>query len=224
MLHIVAATRHDAQAFQRDALLYRSLARLQGHAGVRAEIVPSNTRGLPEIYNAALARVAEDDVLLFTHDDVWLDDWFVPQRLHDALARFAVVGVAGNRRRVPRQPSWLFLDTAWTRDTAENLSGAVAHGPGPPGLINYYGRAPARVRLLDGVFLAARAGTLRRAKVAFDPRFTFHFYDLDFCRSCEQAGLELGAWPIALTHASVGNLGTSSWRQGYADYLAKWAE
>jgi len=31
---------------------------------------------------------------------------------------------------------------------------------------------------------------------AFDPRFQFHFYDLDFCRQAEQRGLKMGTWAL----------------------------
>jgi hypothetical protein len=60
--------------------------------------------------------------------------------------------------------------------------------------------------------------------VRFDPRFTFHFYDMDFCRSCERAGLSMGTWPIAITHRSTGAFGSPAWQAGYAEYLAKWRE
>ena len=57
----------------------------------------------------------------------------------------------------------------------------------------------------------------------FDPAFTFDFYDLDFCRACEQAGLRLGTWPIAVTHESVGKgISSAAWEAARAVYLAKW--
>jgi GT2 family glycosyltransferase len=148
----------------------------------------------------------------------------LPERLAEALKCFDVVGVAGNRRRFPRQSSWIFIDARLTWDTPENLSGSVAHVKGPLVAVSYYGESPAAVRLLDGVFLAARVERLRRAGVRFDPRFRFHFYDLDFSRSCEQAGLTLGTWPIAITHASVGQFDSPEWTEAYAEYLAKWKE
>src|SRR5262249_1381522 len=213
MLCIVAATRYDPLAFQRHALLGRSLNRLAYQKGVQVDVLCENTGGLPAALNAALSRAEDSDLILFTHDDVWLDDWFLPERLREALARFAVVGVAGNRRRFPRQPSWAFIDTRGTWDARENLSGAGAHLEGLREQVSYYGASACRVRLLDGVFLATRVESLRKAGVTFDPRFQFHFYDLDFSRSCEQAGLELGTWPIAITHASGGHFGSAEWHE-----------
>jgi GT2 family glycosyltransferase len=224
MLRIIAATRYDQPAFQRDTLLGRSLSQLISRPGVCAEVACRNTSGLPDIFNAALARAQDADVIIFTHDDVWFEDWFLPERLTEALARFAVVGVAGNRRRAPRQPSWIFLDTALTSDAQDNLSGAVGHRRGSQQGIRYYGESPCQVRLLDGIFLATKVERLRQAGVRFDPRFRFHFYDLDFSRACEQAGLELGTWPIAITHGSNGDFCSPEWHQAYAEYLSKWKE
>jgi GT2 family glycosyltransferase len=224
MLRIVAATRHDPVGFYSQTLLGRALLKFSSGRGTAPVIAHSNARGLPEVFNAALREADEDDAIAFTHDDVWIDDWFVPERLDEALGRFDVVGVAGSRRRLPRQPSWMFVDADLNREDFQHLSGAVAHVDEAKTWISHYGPTPAEVKLLDGVFLAARVRTLRSAGVAFDPAFSFHFYDLDFCRSCERAGLTLGTWPIAITHRSVGGFGSPDWLAAYARYLEKWAE
>jgi predicted O-linked N-acetylglucosamine transferase (SPINDLY family) len=80
------------------------------------------------------------------------------------------------------------------------------------------------VQSLDGVFLAAKAETLQRKGVRFDPRFAFHHYDLDFCCSAIQAGLSLGTWPLQLTHASSGNATGAIWDQSARIYQCKWGE
>lgn len=226
MLRIVAATRYDQGNFECHTLLGRTMAKLSCRTDVWAIVAFGNSSGLPDVFNSALANATDSDVIVFTHDDVRIDDWFLPERLHEALARFAVVGVAGNRRRVPRQPSWAFVDPRFTWDAPENLSGAVAH-PSRDGLseqITWYGQSPSPVELLDGVFLAAKVRTLREAGVTFDRRFPFDFYDLDFCRTCRCAGLELGTWPIAITHVSGGHFGAPEWSLAYAEYLRKWIE
>ena len=50
------------------------------------------------------------------------------KRLAQGLAAFDIIGIAGNTRRLPGQPSWKFLDVRFTPDTAQYLSGAIAHG------------------------------------------------------------------------------------------------
>ena len=81
-----------------------------------------------------------------------------------------------------------------------------------------------QVGLLDGVFLAVlRPRALVAAGVAFDERFSFHHYDMDFARAAAAAGLRVGTWPIALTHHSTGNYDSDAWRESEARYEAKWA-
>jgi GT2 family glycosyltransferase len=88
--------------------------------------------------------------------------------------------------------------------------------------VSYYGPTPAACVLLDGLFLGVNVKRLRQAGVTFDARVRFHCYDLDFCRSAGKAGLKVGTWPLALTHASVGNFASPAWRAEAAVYLEKW--
>ena len=113
----------------------------------------------------------------------------------------------GNRRRVRNQPAWPWIDDEFTADDRRNLSGRVAHGADPFGTVSFFGAAPARCELLDGVLLAARKSRLVRRGVRFDPRFRFHFYDMDFCRQAEAKGLTLGTCPISVVHESGGAFG-----------------
>ena len=103
-----------------------------------------------------------------------------------------------------------------------DLVGQLRHGDPASSRLATYGPTPAPAVLLDGVFLAGRAGLLRRAGLAFDPQLPFHFYDLDFCRAAERAGLRLGVWPLDLIHASGGAAFTPTWRASYALYRQKW--
>ncbi|HEX5355554.1 MAG TPA: glycosyltransferase [Aquabacterium sp.] len=221
MIDIVSATRLSPRDFWAKSALGKSLTRLTQDKRVRARIAFSNRKGLPEIYNSRINAPDAQDVLLFVHDDVWLDDAQLVDRLLEGLERYDVIGVAGNRRRVPFQPAWLFLDMQFTWDTA-NLSGAVGHGQQAHGQISAFGDTPADCELLDGVFLAARTHTLRSRSVAFDQRFKFHMYDMDFCRTARQQGLRLGTWPIAITHQSEGAFATPSWSEQLRAYLEKW--
>jgi GT2 family glycosyltransferase len=220
MLRIVVATRMDAKEFVQRSPLAASVNRIAVASPVRIDLRASNKLGLSQVYNVALAEAENDETILFVHDDVWIDDWQMPARLADALEKYDVVGLAGNRRRLPKQGAWPFTDLLRTWDT-EWLSGAVSHGEGK---VSVYGPTPSPVKLLDGLFLAAKVSTLRTAGVSFDPQFAFHFYDLDFCRTCEDAGLTMGTWPIAVNHASGGSFGTPEWYAAYERYLVKWGE
>jgi GT2 family glycosyltransferase len=224
LIDIVSATRRPEAGFWDDSPLAISLRRIAFDTRLAAHVSFANQRGLPEVYNARLAAADCAEYVVFVHDDVWLDDHYIADRIIEGLRVYEVIGVAGNRRRVAGQPAWAFVDDTFTWDHRDNLSGAVAHARRPFGAVSYFGPAPAACELLDGVFLAARASVLRSRGVAFDPRFAFHFYDLDFCRTARERGLRLGTWPIALTHESGGVLGSPAWRAAYRVYRAKWGE
>ncbi len=259
MLTFVSATRLTRSEFEASSPLARSLRVLGQLTPLRLQLAAQNTRPLADVYNAAIQASSGDEILVFVHDDVAIDDWMTGARLPEALSMFDVVGVAGNRRRQPGQETWYLqpsrmvngkrcegpLDIDW-------LSGAVLHGPQTPstaqqassptaqdpsrasvssataqdpGRITVYGPAPAAVQLLDGMFLAARGALLKSRGVAFDPQLGFHLYDLDFCRSAQQAGLKLGTWPLALTHASNGtSVRSSAWTTSCALYQRKWQD
>jgi GT2 family glycosyltransferase len=222
MIEIVSATRLPEDAFWQKSALGVSLRRLKKDTRLVARLSFANRQGLPDIYNARILAPDSQDLLVFMHDDVWIDDCFLADRVIDGLQQYDVIGVAGNRRRLPRQPAWAFVDARFSWDDKANLSGAVAHGKNPFGAISFFGPTPSDCELLDGVLLAARKSALQAAGVRFDPRFEFHFYDMDFCRSARQQGLRLGTWPIGLTHQSGGAFGSEGWNEKYRQYLEKW--
>ena len=84
-------------------------------------------------YNLAIEESRSDPaIMVFVHDDVLLCDFYWVEHLLQALERFQIVGLSGNKRRVPRQPSWMYLDTQFTPDDYENFSGVVGHGESLP--------------------------------------------------------------------------------------------
>ena len=221
-VRVVCATRETSEDFAARSALGRSLRLYTPLFELR--LFPRNSKGLPFVYNIAIRESAADPaILVFVHDDVHLLDFYWPTRIFQGLAKFDIIGLAGNRRRADRQPAWRFLDDAFTRDDLENLSGVVAHGKTwPADYISAYGMPGQEVKLLDGVMLAVRSETLISKQLFFDESFDFHFYDLDFCRTAEQRGLRMGTWGISVMHESDGAFGTPSWRAGYARYLSKW--
>jgi GT2 family glycosyltransferase len=227
MIEFVSATRMTRDEFWEKSALGRSLLRIDpsDHERWVAKVAFENERGLSEVFNDRI-RASEHDILVFLHDDLWIDDFFICDHLEESLHEFAVVGVVGNRRRIPKQAGWAFvgMTTEFVWDHLENLCGGIAHGKEPFGYVNRFGPTYEEVELLDGVFLAARRTTLLEKNVLFDPQFKFHFYDIDFCRTARAAKLRLGVWPIALTHQSMGGYGSPSWHESYAAYLEKWKE
>jgi GT2 family glycosyltransferase len=229
MIDIISATRLSKEDFWTKSALGLSLQRLRYNTEFTAYVSTENRRGLPGIFNERIHAADCREHLVFIHDDVWIDDYFFSDRVIAGLDVFDVIGVAGNRRRLPGQPSWASsgFDAATREllwDSKSNLSGRIAHGSGPFGAISAFGPVPAECELLDGVFLATRKSKLAAAGVFFDPRFSFHFYDMDFCRAARDAKLRLGTWPICLTHQSTGNFRDEMWMESYLRYQKKWRE
>ncbi|MDI1308080.1 MAG: tetratricopeptide repeat protein [Methylotenera sp.] len=222
-VEVVSATRYSETDFWAKSALGLSLKRhLKQDARLSAHISFENTRGLSEVFNDRIEQPDKDATLIFIHDDVWIDEANFADSVHKGLEKFDVIGIAGNKRKLPNQPAWAFVDLNFTWDDKANLSGQVAHSKNAFGTVEVFGEAPAACELLDGVFLAAKKSSLIEAKVKFDHQFDFHFYDLDFCRTARQAGLTLGTWLIKLTHQSAGAFGTPQWREKHQKYINKW--
>jgi tetratricopeptide (TPR) repeat protein len=229
-IRFVCATRKAASDFLATSPLGRSLPLYRTFPkGQRIEmrLFSENKAGLSSVYNTAIEESRDDPaILVFVHDDVHLSDYYWADHLLEGLREFDIVGLAGNRRRAPQQASWMYLNDQFQRDADENLSGVLGHGEGFPNLkqLSVYGEPRQECKLLDGVFLAVRSTTLFNRNLRFDPRFEFHFYDLDFCRQAEIRNLRMGTWPISVIHASAGNLGCDEWWEAYRAYLSKYGE
>jgi hypothetical protein len=217
---LVSATRLEEAAFWSDTLLGRSLRQPQ-HRQLVARICFSNDQPLAVSYNTAIDAAPAGAVLVFCHDDLDLGPESLGPELEAALARFDLVGVAGNQRQQSGQAGWWLNPRSGGWDHPF-LSGALRHGTPDSSRLDVYGPAPMPVQLLDGVFLAVRADTLQRSGVRFDPRFDFHYYDLDVCRSARRAGLSLGTWPLPLLHASGGEPWGAAWNELQRAYWRKW--
>jgi GT2 family glycosyltransferase len=224
-VEIIIATQLSEADFWDKSATALSLRRLEYDDRWVPRVAFANKQGLPTIYNARVDSAKEDSILVFMHDDVWIDDHFFVDRILEGLKVYDVIGVVGNRRIVPMQPAWSFIgmdDNGFIWDDFSNFSGLIAHGQHPFGNINLFGSVPAECELLDGVFLATTKQVLLANNLLFDPQFDFHFYDMDFCRCARQHGLRLGTWSICLTHQSIGNFASEGWQQMYYQYFKKW--
>jgi GT2 family glycosyltransferase len=224
---IVVATRCTQDEFFTKTATGRSLAAQQDLWDADLQLFPENRAGLPAVYNSIIERSRDDPAhLIFVHDDVHILDYFWLDRVAESLVRFDIVGVAGNKRRLPLQPFWVFKSyrLRLTEDK-EFLSGVVGHGTSfPPHNVSAYGPPRQEVKQLDGVMLCANSQRLLERGLRFDERFTFHLYDLDFCRQAEQLGLTMGTWDISIMHESAGNTSSESWELASLRYFEKWGD
>jgi protein O-GlcNAc transferase len=222
-VEIISATKLSENDFWNKSALGLSLKRhLKQDARLSVKVAFENSRGLSDIFNDYIDQADDDAILVFIHDDVWIDEANFTDAVIAGLERFDVIGVAGNRRRLPNQSGWAFIDHKLTLEDKENLSGGIAYSKSAFGAVDVFGLAPAECELLYGVFLATKKSSLNKNTVRFDEQFDFHFYDMDFCRSAKKSGLTLGTWLISLTHQSLGDFGTKHWLEKYQSYLNKW--
>ena len=193
---------------------------------IELDLYPENSEGLPTAYNQSIEKAKSDPaILVFTHDDIYLSDFYWADRVVNGLEHYDVIGVAGNKRRLPKQPAWPFVDDQFTWDDPSFLSGIVAHGfQFPHGALTFFGDSCQEVKLLDGVFLAVRSELLHSRDLRFDEQFDFHFYDMDFCRSAEEKDISMGTWAISLVHESGGSFGSPEWKRNKTQYFQKWGE
>jgi hypothetical protein len=221
----ICATRESPQDFPVKTALGRTLA-TYNYLHTEVRLFPSNSAGLPTVYNCAIREAAADPaVLIFLHDDIHICDFFWPGTMLGGLARFDIIGLAGNRRRLPLQPGWYFADKKLTPDDAENLSGVVAHGISfPPKRLDIYGQSNQEVKLLDGLLLAAHSRTLLDHNLFFDERFEYHHYDMDFCREAETRNLRMGTVQLSVIHESRGGFASEKWWKSYQTYMDKWRQ
>lgn len=223
MIEIISATKLPEDQFWSEAPLAVHLKRADRDERMKAHIALSNSRGLPEVYNRRIDADDPSEVLVFIHDDVWIEDVFFVDRVIEGLKIFDVIGIVGSRRRQPFQRLWGMSPITKAMDRGFT-TGVVGQGDGPLGEISPYGPVPAECVLLDGLMIAAKKSRLKSTGVRFDERFQFHFYDLDFCRSATTAGLRIGTWPISVTHRSRGIVGGADWLAASAVYFEKWGD
>lgn len=232
-VRLVVASTLSTEQFHRRSYLGRSLAAIPESVRPELTLFADNAgetaRGLPALYNTALAAAATGEILVLLHDDVYLHDWHIAARAREAMAHYDVAGIAGAIRSDPADPSWYFTFgpglARGPKQPSANLSGSVNHGdPDRPPKVQVYGRAPAACELLDGVLMIVNAGRVQAAGVRFDEGFRFHLYDLDFCRSARRQGMRLGTWPIAVTHGSRGAWDSPEFDEAARRYLTKWSE
>jgi hypothetical protein len=217
-LYFVSCTRGAKEA----TFLHRSMVK---HKISTYQFFENNTAGLPSCYNQILdARVGRKEIIVFAHDDILIGDISLYEKLCGTIEDgFSVVGVAGTDTF---EIAPAVGPTVWFHRDKRHNSGAVEHIRQADNgdaifVMDDYGSYPRRCVVLDGVLLAVDAS--RVANVRFDERFAFHFYDLDFCLACHNAGLQLSTTNLYLSHASAGGYMSPSFMAAQALFRAKWA-
>jgi hypothetical protein len=184
---------------------FKPLFRADSKNLVSLDITFSNTLGLPELYNQKIEEYLDSDFtfLVFCHDDVYVDDHNLAMKLHLARIQFGfdIIGLAGGSSPKIASPTlWhLMCDKKTQR-------GAVTHPTFDRSSLSItpYGKSPAQVDIVDGLFMAVNVSAIKASNWRFNPNYRFHHYDLASCLDAKRIGMTTGVYPIHVVHSSPG--------------------
>ena len=201
-LAFYSVTRNDIES----TFVAKSIAPLLEDKNISFFYKENNTDGLSKCYNNFLeTKKNEYDYIAFVHDDVFIDDLRVFEKLKRAHTAFDVVGLAGGINPSIKAPAlWHLMCGGFG---GGNLRGAVAHPCGKDQIMTTnFGPTPSRVTILDGLFLSVDVRKINSVKWRFNENYNFHHYDIASCIDANKKQLKLGVAPIWVMHASPGLL------------------
>jgi hypothetical protein len=190
-----------------------------GEVTVQAKF--NNTASLPVVYNFFLSSNTENVVC--AHDDLLIRDPNWLEKLSKALEIYDIVGLAGASGAVVKPPCLWHLMCP-----RESFRGTVTHVAenGTDTFVTNFGKQ-GRVLILDGIFLAFNCKKIKEAGAYFDTTnpCIAHFYDIDFCLTCNKQKLKLGTVNIDAVHCSPGlKKYTDEWYAGQSWFLQKYTD
>lgn len=192
---------------------------------VDINMVTSNTDGLSKTYNKFLIEYYAKfyDFIVFTHDDVYIDDLNLACKLYDAHNRlqYDLIGVAGGIDPAIKHPAlWHIMSER------HNQRGAVAHPCGPDQIYTtVFGPTPSRVVIIDGCFMAVHLPTALQKGWKFNENYEFHHYDISSSIDAHRLGMKVGVYPINIIHSSpglVGGLNEPVWKASNEKFLKEY--
>ena len=133
-----------------DTLAYKSLSKINPG---KIFYTCNNKEGLSKRYNEFIDKNSKDfDYIIFLHDDVFVDDYNICEKLVTAHTEFDIVGLAGGINPVVQKPAlWHLMCGGF----GPNLRGFVAHYANEKQyFVTNFGLTPSRVTVLDGLFLS----------------------------------------------------------------------
>lgn len=210
---IVSATKQKTlEDFYKNTALGFSINKL---GIMHHKIFLDNSKGLSEVYNEFLDNPGNFKRVVFLHDDVFIIDSFMFEKLSKGFRKFDIIGIAGAERiEIAENPMAQKIGWHKVADKGK-LSGGVLHtiynkekmqidfdDQLDIAQFTWFGAYNKYVAVIDGLFIAInleKIGNLR-----FDVDFPFHFYDMTFCINAIRAGLRIGVCPIIIQHQSIG--------------------
>lgn len=190
----------------KDSFLFKSIQPLVSSNQIEFFYHDNNTVGLSKRYNEFIESKGKDfDYVAFIHDDVFLDDLRLVEKLQRAHQAFDIVGLAGGINPSIKAPAlWHLMCGGFN---SGNLRGAVSHPCSKDQImVTNFGPSPCRVAILDGLFLSVDIRKINSVRWRFNENYTFHHYDIASSIDANNKRLKLGVAPIWVMHASPGLL------------------
>lgn len=210
-LIIVVCTQSKTQEEFQNQPIYKSLEKQynSNHPKVDFIVFKDNKRGLSECYNEVLTNSKYiNDILLFVHDDVELEDLFLYEKLINSP--YSITGLAG-AKSFNKQSEKLAWHLSAPR---EDHVGEVAHISEGRIWTSVFGNTKSRALIIDGLFIACKVKDLAEKDLKFDENFNFHFYDIAFCLKANEKKVACGVLPIRVIHHGLGDsMLTEDWEQ-----------
>jgi hypothetical protein len=207
-----------------DILLYQSFE----HGGMnrlcRLEMIWENVESLPVVYNRKIREHTNSGVefLVFVHDDVYIDDLKLNDKLTQAYRSFGfkIIGVVGATELNICFPTlWhLMADKKHQRGFVHQSCG------GPQTIVTNFGPTPSEVLAIDGLFMAVHLPSIIESGWRFNEKYRFHHYDISGCLDASKMGLKIGVFPIHLVHLSKGlrSVSEPEWRDSSDLFLSEY--
>lgn len=191
----------------RDTLLFKSLQHIQSTTEVYFDDIhfyTDNKEGLSKRYNQYLQKNKDRDaIVIFIHDDVSVEDALIVSKLQQYHKQYDIIGVAGGVNMQIKTPAlWHIMCGGF----GPNLRGFAGHyiENTEQSFITNFGPTPARVAVVDGLFMSINAEAANDVGWGFNENYTFHHYDIASCLDANTKKLKIGVVPIWLTHHSHG--------------------
>ena len=219
-------TEEEWREGRKELTLLQSLVRMTlAEADVKVWVEFGNKDGLSTVYNKALTNIEKSDYLVFTHDDITLNDAFFFDKVINS--KFDVIGAVGGKAwGIPGGFDLEHRPLIWTVATCgKGASGFMLHDLHTYGdhyMPSSYGYAPLETMTLDGSIIIFTRKAVEKG-LRWDEGFGFHWYDMDICAQAHKLGLRVGTAPILLTHGSVGaSVAQPEFMKGQRRFVEKW--
>lgn len=171
------------------------------------KFIENNNQSLSVNYNKFIDKkfLKKHDIILFIHDDVYIDDLECFSKLYSYIYeyKYDIVGVAGGSDVQVKKPALWHL-------MSKNRFGYISHPSGDdisePNLrtIASFGPTPKRCLVVDGVFIGLNLARAIDTGWRFNESYDFHHYDLSSCIDANKLKLKIGVAPINILHNSPG--------------------